>query len=293
MTEPPLSVALSELDATALIQLDDTSFLIADREVELHCRLKLLPEADRLFVMFSGAVDRSKPLPVFARWNWGKVLGGHVLSVCDPTLFLDDQLRLGWFVGNRTLDPMGALVRIVDRVRALTRIGEGRVIFYGSSGGGFAALLAAASLPHGRAIAINPQSEIINYYPRAVADVARVFAKGWTPARCRDAYPLRWSALAAVAEANRAQRDLRIVYAQNLIDKWHHARHYIPFCAQTGASASGGLSRDGRIRTHVFSSPEGHGAEPAEVVKFILAEGLPHLLQTADRADARTVEASK
>lgn len=266
------------LNAATLGGLDAKNFLVADPEVDLPCRLKLLPGSETLFVMLNGAVDRAKPLPVFARWNWGKVLGGHVLAVCDPTLYLDDQLRLGWFVGNRSLDPMQALLRTVELVRRHLGIADGRVVFYGSSGGGFASMIAAASRPVGRAIVVNPQTDITNYYPKAVDRIAKVFAAGWTAQRCRDEYPLRWSALEAIAEAGRRQHDLRIVYAQNLEDPVHHARHFLPFCAATGSPQAGGTSSDGRMRTHVYTSPEGHGAEPPEVVKFFVAEGLAHLL---------------
>lgn len=266
------------LDAATLAGLDAKNFLVADPEVDLPCRLKLLPGSTALFVMLNGAVDRAKPLPVFARWNWGKVLGGHVLAVCDPTLYLDDQLRLGWFVGNRSIDPMKALLRTVEQVRMQLGIADTRVVFYGSSGGGFASMVAAASRPVGRAIVVNPQTDITHYYPKAVDRIAQVFATGWTAKRCRDEYPLRWSALEAITEAGRRQHDLRIVYAQNLEDPVHHARHFIPFCTATDAPQEGGLSSDGRMRTHVYSSPEGHGAEPPDVVKFFVADGLAHLL---------------
>lgn len=279
MNTPLPRLAPAALDSTLLDALDSNSFIVADQEVDLPCRLKLLPGADRLFIMLNGAVDRSKPLPVFARWNWGKALGGHVLAVCDPTLFLDDELRLGWFVGNRTMDPMRALHRTVETVRGLLGIAADRMVFYGSSGGGFAAIVAAAGLPQGRAVAINPQTDITLYYPRAVANITKVFAAGWTPQRCLDAYPLRWSALAAIADARRGDRDLRVFYAQNLVDRGHHSRHFLPFCKQVKAPPTGGLSVDATVLTHVFSSPEGHGAEPPEVVKYVVTHGLPHLSQ--------------
>lgn len=283
MNTPLPRLAPAALNPTLLDALDGTNFVIADEEVDLPCRLKLLPGAERLFIMLNGAVDRSKPLPVFARWNWGKVLGGHVLAVCDPTLFLDDELRLGWFVGNRTMDPMRALHRTAETVRTLLGIAADRMVFYGSSGGGFAAIVAASGLPQGRAVAINPQTDITHYYPRPVANITKVFAAGWTPQRCLDAYPLRWSALAAVADARGHGRDLRVFYAQNLVDKAHHARHFLPFCKQVDAPPAGGLSVDATVLTHVFSSPEGHGAEPPEVVKYVVAHGLPHLFSTAAR----------
>lgn len=281
--------ALRSLAKDDLRRLDAKSFVISDDSgVDLPCRLKLLPGATVLFIMFHAAFDRTKvALPVFARWNYGKVLGGHVLSVCDPTLYLDDELRVGWYIGSRCADPMPVLLGTANRVRELLGLTDDQVVFYGSSGGGFAALRAAASCRVGRAVVINPQTAIAAYFETFVSRFAKVFAPELTPRECRDLYPLRWSALAAIADARLRQHDLRIVYAQNLDDKVHHARHFRPFCGLTGAPLSGGTSADGSMLTHVYASPEGHGAEPPEVVKYIVTDGMRHLLMPADALLAR------
>lgn len=284
MSATPPRFKVEELDSATLRNLDGQTFFIANPEIDLPCRLKLLPGSESLFVMLNGAVNRASPLPVFARWNWGRILGGHVLAVCDPTLYLNDKLRLGWYVGNLSIDPMRAMLPAVEGIQRRLGIADGRVVFYGSSGGGFASLVAAAFRPVGRAIVVNPQIDITNYVPKAVERFANVFAPGWTPQRCRDTYPLRWNALAVVADARRAGRDLRILYAQNLVDKGHHERDFLPFCKEVEAPTTGGLSADATVLTHVFSSPEGHGAEPPEVVKYMVSHGLTHLFSTAGRS---------
>lgn len=281
MTSSLPHFTLRSLGKGELRRLDGKSFVVSDDScVDLPCRLKLLPGASVLFVMFHAAFDRTKvPLPVFARWNYGRVLGGHVLSVSDPTLALDDGLRLGWYVGSRGTDPMQVLLGAVDRVRELLGLADDHVVFYGSSGGGFAAMRAAASRGCGRAVVINPQTEITAYFASAVSRFAKVFAPEWTPQQCRDRYPLRWSALAAITDARLQQRDLRIVYAQNLDDKVHYVRHFRPFCGLTDAPVEGGTSVDGSVLTHVYASPEGHGAEPPEVAKYLATEGIAHLMR--------------
>lgn len=278
MSTPLARLKPEDLDAQSLGELDSKSFIVADPETDLPCRLKLLPDSRTLFVMLNGAVDRAKPLPVFARWNWGKILGGHVLAICDPTLYLDEKLRLGWFVGNRSIEPMKALLRTVEIVRFQLGIDDTRVIFYGSSGGGFASIIAAASRPVGRAMVVNPQTDINNYYPEHVQQIAKVFASNWTPDQCRTHYPLRWSVLEAIEAAKLIKNDLRIVYAQNLHDSGHYSRHFSPFCTATSSPIDGGTSVDGQILTYVYNSPEGHGAEPPDVVKYFVDRGLAHLL---------------
>lgn len=259
------------------------SFLVVDNKIEMPCRLQCVPGSDVLFVMLNGAVQRPKvALPVFARWNWGRVLRGHVLSVCDPTLYLSPRLRLGWFLGREDLDPMPTLQQTADTIAALLGVCSRRIIFYGSSGGGFAALVAAAGRDDGRAIAVNPQTEVVQYIPPAPERVARVFSYGKANAeKCRAAHPKRWSALAAIAAAQQAGRNLRAVYVQNLSDVGHHQHHFLPFCEANGTPASGGLSPDGRLLTRVYDTGEGHGAEPPEIVRYMVDTAVPHLLAPA------------
>jgi hypothetical protein len=248
--------------------------------VRLPCRLKLHPGADRLFVMLNGAVNRSKvALPVFPRWNWGRVLQGHVLAVCDPTLYLDEQLTIGWFLGRPDWNPLDTLGRVAAQVRRRLGVTEDRSIYYGSSGGGFAALCAASQETHGRAIAVNPQAEIIHYYEDAVERIARVFDPARTAQELQAGWPLRWSAISAVETARAGGRAPRLFYAQNVVDGRHHKRHYLPFCARLGLPPRGGVSRDGLMMSYTYSSPEGHGAEPPELVKHCCAVAIPFLLE--------------
>jgi hypothetical protein len=271
--------SLKSLDPDTLRKLDGRSFIVRRAlGIDLPCKLKLLAGTEVLFVMLNGAVNRAKlQLPVFARWNYGKVLGGHVLAVCDPTLYLDESLRLGWFAGNRHIDPMRALLSVVEAVRLGLGIAQDRVVFHGSSGGGFASIVAASRVHCGRALVINPQTEILAYDVRAVERFARVFAPEWTAQECRRRFPLRWSALDAIAAAERGNRDLRLVYAQNMDDAEHYSHHYLPFCAATGSPTAGGANADGRMLTYTYASPEGHASEPPEVVRFLAAGGLAHL----------------
>ena len=118
----PLKLTLEALAGHDPSELEAAPFVVEDHKVRLDCRLKLHPGADRLFIMLNGAVDRKKtPLPVFARWNWGRVLGGHVLAVCDPTLYLDEELNIGWFVGRRHWNPLDALLRTVATADSVCR----------------------------------------------------------------------------------------------------------------------------------------------------------------------------
>lgn len=280
MTENLPAIDGENLKNADFPSLSGQIFTVEKQGMALPCRLQTLPNAKRLFIMLNGAVDRTKtPLPVFARWNWGPVLAGHVLSVCDPTLYLDERLRLGWFLGRVGHDPLELLLAVVDEVASQLGQKPENVIFYGSSGGGYAALVAASKRKIGRAIAINPQTEILGYrHQHLIKRVAEVFAPGVSAEASRSAHPLRWSALESVAEARRNGRDLRFFYAQNSVDDFHHDHHYLPFCERFDLPPRGGSNPDGTAISYIYDSPEGHNAEPPAVVKHITAVALPFLL---------------
>jgi hypothetical protein len=267
-----------QLDALHPSKIDGRTFMLAG-EMDIPCRVKLNPDSDTLFVMLNGAVgNRAKVvLPVFARWNWGKILGGHVLAICDPTLYLNDELRLGWFLGTAAANPYSTVAKAVQWAETRLGIAPHKVVFYGSSGGGFASLLAAAQRQVGRVIAINPQTDIVAYHPPAVDRVARVFDPGLSAQAARNAYGPRWSAIQAVEQARQSRRDLRVLYVQNVADTFHHEHHFLPFCERFALPTQGGTTADGAMLSHLYDSPEGHGAEPPEIVKYITTTGMAHL----------------
>jgi hypothetical protein len=283
MNLEPQSLSLAQFANLSPKELDGRVVLVEDESGHVPCKIKLRPRSGRLFVMFNGAVTNRSTvkLPVFARWNWGKVLDGHVLSVCDPTLYLDDELTLGWFLGTRQHDPMLMSLRIVDALQSKLGVEPENTIFYGSSGGGFAAMRAASMRKVGRAIAVNPQTAVTRYYTRHVDRIASLFDPGATAAQSSTRYPERWNAIHAIDEARRRGNDLRILYVQNLEDRNHHAKHFTPFCKHFGINAEGGEDSSRSLFAHLYSYPDGHGVEPPEVVKFITSEGLNHLAGAA------------
>lgn len=257
-------------------------FVFTSKEIDIDAKLDIKEHSDKLFVMLGGAVDRATTtIPVFARWNYGKILGGSVLSVSDPTLRLDDNLNLGWWLGDSQSDYISALLNLVSSVANFLGVKDENIIFYGSSGGGFSSLVAASRLKVGRVIVINPQTVVNKYWERFVNHVAEVFDKNLSPAECLEKYPLKWSAIASVASAYAEGSDLRIVYAQNIVDKFHYDNHFLPFCLQEKADIHGGCSDSGMILTHIYDSAEGHGAEPPEIIEFFIDTGIPFLLSSS------------
>lgn len=98
-------------------------------------------------------------LPSFSRWSWYSELGMSMLNIEDPMLFKykNEKLELGWFYGDYVEDYREYVAEYVRKIAAFLKVETKNIFFYGSSGGGTAAIALANKICGSIAIAINPQ----------------------------------------------------------------------------------------------------------------------------------------
>jgi hypothetical protein len=225
----------------------------------------------RLFVLLSGGVDRAQgaELPRFQRWKWARSFPGHVLLVSDPTLYLADEIGLGWYVGPAASNWHRTLARLVSRVAAELGVGPDRIVYYGSSSGGFAAIATACWSRAAGAIAINPQTDVLRYQPVPVQRMLDACFPGTSPESFPDdAHRERLLAAGICARSS----GTRILIAQNVRDHVHFELHFAPFCDRFGIPTNGGLAPDGTKASLLFENEQGHiAAEPRELLPQLLA----------------------
>lgn len=123
--------------------------------------------ADELWIILSGSKTRDDKLPLFKRWSWYKYIDAYTLSIADPMLLLDEKTFLGWYYGTKEHCYMNDLVELVRNVAEIKGICHDKIVFYGSSGGGYAALYCACELKGSTAIVINPQIKLAIYKKNA------------------------------------------------------------------------------------------------------------------------------
>jgi acyl carrier protein len=241
------------------------------------CRFRRYPGGRYLSVQLHGARSR-KSLPIFARWNYGPAFQADVLAVCDPTLYLDDTLDCGWYLGTREQNAVDGLVAIALGCAMAMGTPPERVIFTGSSAGGFAALQAAAMIPHGKAIALNPQVDLLRFDARVVGDYVAKASGCASLEEATRCFGDRWNATNALRRATARQDGPRVVYVQNKNDSRHFLRHFTPFARVFGLSQTDPNSTKGGFMSILYDGPPKHTAESPAEVKRIKAEGIPFLL---------------
>lgn len=146
---------------------------VHERDVTFDLMSDLRQGARKLVVFGQDALTRSKvELPKFFRWSWGENLDASVLVLNDPTLYIDDKLDAGWWVGTRDRDFIHEGVAIVKRAAEANGIETKDVLFVGVSAGGFSSLHMAAALPGSRALVDIPQIDLRTYAQMGHANAA-------------------------------------------------------------------------------------------------------------------------
>lgn len=201
--------------------------VVEDGFLDLQSLLIRRPGSDVLVVHLHGSIERQHyELPRFERLSSLQEVDANLLLLADPTLLLDDQLRIGWYLGREGEDATARLAALVRRVAA--QLGVARIVLAGSSAGGFGAIALAPRIPGALAVAFSPQVHV------------RRFGEEWAERLRSAAFPSRerFEDL-ELDPGTRARVDLaalydevpggRVWYVQNSGDVDHVALQRDPF----------------------------------------------------------------
>src|SRR5699024_779401 len=184
-------------------------------------------ESKTTIVFFQGAIESHFTLPVLSGLGISGGLEANRVFVSDPSLVLDDELMLSWYAGNlHQPDLQQKLTLILKKVA--DSLGTQRIVFFGGSGGGFAALYFASQFRDSLAVVFNPQTDIAKYKPRAVTDfVTKAFnidAESTVPLS-----QLPTEVVSNLCDLYSGPQNVQVAYMQNLNDDSHVQSHLGPF----------------------------------------------------------------
>ena len=229
--------------------------------------LYIKPNTDKLFVMLNGAINgkREVGIPVYQRWSWHEEFPGSVIYITDPTLLKYTSLILSWYIG----DSLNRLdIRLADFVqRVADKLKVNKIIPYGSSGGGFAALQMAANIGEGCiAVSINPQTNAMNYLEDAVDKFINLCWNGFEKDILRE--DLSFNAI-----RNYQIKQPNVFYIQNKVDHFHYQEHLIPFINSLQIKEDNIIKpwqeQEGHVKFIIYDHESGHAAEPKELLPDI------------------------
>ncbi|MEE2524668.1 hypothetical protein [Pseudarthrobacter sp. J47] len=175
---------------TALVDLD-----IENRGVVFPLRLHVKADSSRLVVLFNGAVDLSrKSGREFQRSSWTDEIDAHVVNFADPTIQQHPDMALSWGQGNLDHYYLESVAEIVAGICAALRIDPQKRtrLYFGSSAGGYQALVAAALDPGSLCVVNNPQVDWTRHFHEShINRLLKVGFNGLTVEELRESHPHR------------------------------------------------------------------------------------------------------
>lgn len=225
----------------------------------------------RLAVGFHGAADRrSTEYPYFDRVASCTQFPWSFLLFSDPTVQLDPDMAVGWFLGTGEVDLIDVLRALTDQVREVA--GASAVAVSGASGGGFAALQLSAHLPNSVAVVLTPQTVLWRYHLEHWERAA--FAVFGTDAPDRDT---RIHERASVLPRYRRGTSNLVDFIIDQDDIHHVREHAAVFAEIFDLAPSGGVSADGRVEIIPVALGGGRLPYPRDLLGDHLARAFERL----------------
>lgn len=245
------------------LALEDTpqghvSILSGGAYIDLY--VEPFEDSRSIIFCFHGAIDPETRLPYFLGRGVTSGLPATRVFVSDPSLIEDTSFSLGWYLGSpaqpRLVDD---LCLIFNKLCLLSR--SLHMIFFGSSGGGFAALQFSRFFPGSLALPMNPQTDLVMHRQSQTARFTRAVWGKELIEEMRYDLPVNLVHLYAMGSPN------TVGYIQNCNDWFHIQKHQVPFMRAHGASGRVFMLMDR------WGNGQGLGHDPApkDVVRSILA----------------------
>jgi hypothetical protein len=214
--------------------------------------------ASTIFVFHPAVTDAVETLPFFSGQTVTSGAPANRVWIQDPTLYLDDRLKLSWFAGNYRMNVQAILTDVMTKLLAVH--GSKHAIFFGASGGGFAAMYYSRQFPGSLAIAINPQTNIRLYGQgpvRQFLELGLGAKPGSQPIKLAD-YPIAWD----LTKEYRQGFPNTVAYVQNAGDTSHIGRHLKGFVREVAGNP--------RMLLHIGNWGQGHVPPDKDILQALI-----------------------
>lgn len=129
--------------------------------------IRLSSSNENLICFGSGATLRNRtdskgqPIvpPFLNRWSYYTFLDESCIAYADPTFFKDENITLGWYVGGEDWY-LKIISDIIKKICINHNIKHDNILFFGSSGGGFASIALATLIKDSKALVNNSSFDV-------------------------------------------------------------------------------------------------------------------------------------
>lgn len=260
-----------EIDYSELEEFDillDTPFtLCVNRDgVKYDFLMKIRETAENLLFMGSGAFNPEKfSPPVFQRFAWMDDFNDSLIYYNDPTLYLQ-KITLGWGNGTQKRHYLEELSEIAQILINKLNYQKEKVYFYGSSAGGYMSLMLAGFVEGTTAIVNNPQTLVMNYYPRPVKEMLQASYPGMEEKEILNQFTNRLNVVEFYKSINYVPK---VHYLQNIVSIADIEKHLTPFISGLKSFSDNTFAKN-IIITLYANSEQGHSpVSKEETLEFI------------------------
>lgn len=275
---PKIAIPYHQLNGFRFFSTEPFILTVQWNGVNYEFLIRIKERSSHLLILGSGAgtfPNESNKLPYFQRHSWINDFEDSVIFYNDPTLYLGNDLLLGW--GQGTIDRF-YLKDIADILTILiekTQIPAKNVLFYGSSGGGFMAMILAGYMKETAALVNSPQTCLSKWLPVPVQQVFRYSYPNMSIEEVLRHYPQRMNVIEFFKSIKYVPK---IYYLQNAYCEIDMSGHVIPFMEGLQKMGSGVVVNNVKFDFYYYVEPGpavmpslgGHGAlGKLETIKYI------------------------
>lgn len=222
-------VTFEKLSLDLLLSIGSEEIIIQRDNEDFYFKVDIKNVSSDLVVHINGALDYSKNHPpVYQRYTWAKDIKANCIFIDDKTLHNvnDEKFNTGWLIGTNEREYIRDYSAIVRKIQNLLGVVDKRVFYWGSSAGGTAAIALSTIHRGTTAIANNPQTNILNDYPRRRDAIFRNVFHDINEDEVIDKQYHRLSLVGLMVYEDYVPR---IFYIQNNSHKHDLIRHMTPF----------------------------------------------------------------
>ncbi|TYR81532.1 glycosyl transferase family 2 [Priestia megaterium] len=225
---PKINIRYDQVDDVVFIKNKPFILAVEWKGVLFEFLIRLKEDSSNVIIFGSGAgAKQEHPLgpPYFQRHSWMNEFEDSVIYYNDPTLYLG-SLSLGWGQGTKERFYLKDISSLLAKLLHCINVAPEKVLFYGSSGGGFMSLFLAGYLKGATALVNNPQTCLTKWLKTPVRNVFALSYPGLSEEEVLKTFPERINILRFFHHLHYVPP---IYYLQNAACEFDITNHLIPF----------------------------------------------------------------
>ncbi|MDM1335741.1 hypothetical protein HXZ93_06790 [Acinetobacter pseudolwoffii] len=185
--------------------------------------LKLNEKSNKLIVFLPGAFNKNLSNEVkFQRSSYFSELSENCISFFDPTLFLNNDIGIGWFQGEKNKDYIVFVAKILLFIVDQKKINSSDIVFFSTSAGGIPAFRLASYFEDCIVYAGNIQTDFLKYYKGARDRIIQYTYLNDTIEQISMNFANR-------SNIFNIDEKFKVIYTQNISDDFHYKNHFLPY----------------------------------------------------------------